>query len=645
MARFAVWAWIAVLAVFFVWLALTVAGGPPPTEADSGAEPPSGQSPADTIHIVENLPVWGSAPTPSLPFELGQEYVLTGAGLQGLLQTAPANKAWMLDMAPAILNVQLVKRGNSPAVVTENVTLTWEMEPQTVTEDGKGQMRRGDMELAEDGLSFFARVPVTAMEAEGALNPYPIVRVTAKNTGSGAALAESAAVLAVSPGFGCSFCHADAGFSILETHDRHQNTQLVEQAKADGPVNCRSCHDGLSPDKDKPLPGKGLSVSAAIHGWHSQYLSGRQADACLTCHTALGRAPGKPEAAPRPLFARDLHIDRGLSCVDCHGSLEDHSLALLKAEKQAGQAKADRAIASIKPQAVDSFEAINPRQPWKQLPDCTGCHDFEKKPRGGEASAFNKWTEKAGELFSRKTEGMAMLRCLSCHGAPHAVYPANNPLGRDRDNIVPIQYQQQAKALGAAGNCALCHMQDMDFSAHHPLVERTRTQVHVPEKAEPAMPRAHFSHESHARLDCLTCHHNGHTDGKSMLCVSSGCHDGATALNEDGSENGKYFRKAFHGPTRSCFYCHSNARMEGKAAGPVACKDCHAAPSPRWAEEEALKSAPQPQQPKEAAPPSNTADSRNMGGSVFDAREPEAKEAPEPESLPLSHGADAAESY
>jgi len=470
--HYAVRAWLVCLVIFLVWLVITVSGSPPvrplaEAENNTGRER---QPNVDTGYVVNNFPARESLPIPDLPFASGAEYVLSGYGLQGMYQNVPGNKAWTLAMPAPRLAVQLVKRGDSPAMITENVRISWEMESQTVLEEGEGLSRKGEMELAKNGLSFVARVPVTAMEADGSLNPYPVLRISAHQADSGEQLAASAAVVAISPGFGCALCHADAEFAILEAHDRHQGTKLQEQARQSGPVNCRDCHNGIQQEGGKTSAGTGLGLSAAIHGWHTQYLGNEASNACLTCHIGLGRANDKSATAPRPLFARDLHIAKGLNCVDCHGNLEDHSLALLRAEQEAGQKLATTAMAAITPRSVADAGQINSRLPWIQLPDCAGCHDFQTKPKPGQASAFNKWTENADRLFSARTEGTGTLRCPTCHGAPHALYPSNNPLGNNRDNLVPVQYQQHVGTLGAAGNCALCHMQDMDSSAHHDLV-------------------------------------------------------------------------------------------------------------------------------------------------------------------------------
>ena len=129
-------------------------------------------------------------------------------------------------------------------------------------------------------------------------------------------------------------------------------------------------------------------------------------------------------------------------------------------------------------------------------------------------------------------------------------------------------------------------MQTMDFSAHHNLVTRKTTEIHVPADAELTLPPVHFPHSAHTRFECTVCHHTGHEDGKSLLCTSSGCHDGIKDQGTEDAPDPRYFRNAFHGPTRSCYYCHSTAKAEGRMAGPVACKDCHTATSSRWTEQE-----------------------------------------------------------
>lgn len=584
------------IAMGIIWLGVILAGTSEQDAQKPEASTKQAEKKADPGFILTDLPQWGKLSVPSEGFDPKEQYVLLTFGLQGFYQTSSGAPAWNLLLPEKILEAQLIKRGRDgggPELVTDKVKLFWEVRPQTElassqTGNGEKVSRRGEMTLNADQTAFTVALPLSARQTDGLLNPYPVVTVTAQDAESGMLLAQSTAVLALSPGFGCGHCHADGKEAILEVHDRHNGTDFVQQAKKGQTVDCRSCHNGLTFQYGESAAGSNLGVSAALHGWHAQYLAGRGADACLSCHIGLGRSPDEPDSAARPLMLRDVHLERGLSCVSCHGFMEDHSLALLKAEEKAGQVLAGPAMQRLQPRSAKTAEDIKSRLPWSQEPSCAGCHDFNKKPDYTTASSFNHWTEDETGLFGRSSDEMGQVRCAGCHGAPHAVYPALNPLSRDRDNLPPLQYQEHARAMGAAGNCAVCHGEPMDDSAHHPLVERSRTSVTVPAGAVLTLPQVRVSHEAHKHIDCATCHHTGKEDGKPLACASSGCHDGISdAKTKDGGADPKYFRQAFHGPANenggtSCFHCHSTYRQEGKPAGPTACKDCHTAPSPRW---------------------------------------------------------------
>lgn len=598
--RWALPVWLAAVAVFLIclgWVLFTTPSEPSPSEGRAESRQAAAQ--AGPVTVLDGLPAPGAVTAPDMPFAASQEYVLTGAGLQGFYQTSAPNDVWTLNYPEPELDAQLIRRGPpDPQVVSEGVKVTWRVGPEAGLTRGS-TARSGSMEPVEDSF-FRASIPVSAVRADGTLDPYPVVTLRAEDAASGKVLAESAAVLAVSPGFGCAHCHANAGTAILEAHDRHEGTRLMAAHAGGAVIDCRSCHVGPSVGKDgKETPGKGLGVSAAVHGWHAAYLTGDGADACKTCHVDLGRAGDGGKDAPKPLFARDFHVDRGLTCVRCHGNMADHALALLKAEQEAGQGQAVKLMAGIT--GTVPLETIKGRLPWVQEPDCTSCHNFSEKPDLLTASAFNKWTprdEGRAGLFSERRGDMLMVRCIVCHGAPHAVYPARNPVAPDLDNIPPLQYQRQAAPLGSYGNCALCHGQPMEYSAHHPLVAWSETSIHAPAGARLSMPAARFSHQAHTPVvNCTVCHHTGYEDGTSLLCTSSGCHDGVTATLRAGKDakptpNPRYFYDAFHGDAfPGCLACHTRWLAEGKPAGPTDCKACHQAPSPLWAAEDAARNA------------------------------------------------------
>ncbi len=604
LAQYAFRIWIVAILAFLVWLGINLAGNvPEPAGPTSPAAEVAAAKP-DPGFIQTGLPGWGSLAAHTEGFEASQEYVLVGFGEQGFFQTSDNALPWAFSLPEQTVEAQLIRRSPNPQIVTEDIKIFWELESDTLlarprtVQDSAGKdpakspeqpvIRRGEMKPPKDGsLSFSAVIPVSARRVDQSLNPYPLVTLKAVDAKTGEQIAQSAATLGVAPGFGCAHCHGDDPLSILQTHDRITQSSLRAQAADGQTVFCRSCHSGPVEPHGKVEAGYGLSVSAAIHGWHAQYLAGRDADACLTCHIGLGESKGPGgSTTTRPLFARDLHIERGLNCLTCHGAMEDHALALLKAEQAAGQKAAGPAMEKIKPRASARVSDINARLPWVQEPDCAACHDFSAKPRLGEVSGFNNWTVDEKSLFSKSSDLMDMVRCATCHGAPHAIYPAKNPLGPDRDNIPPMQYQQHARALGAAGNCAMCHTVSMEDSMHHPIVERHRTDITVPQGAQLTMPLVtRFSHEAHVAVECSTCHHTGRVDGVSMNCSSTGCHDSPTRYDAKGKNTGEhYFFKAFHGPYPSCYACHFQAQQAGNPAGPLACKDCHLTPSPRWSE-------------------------------------------------------------
>jgi len=393
------------------------------------------------------------------PFGPQEKYVLSGAGLQGFTQYSGLNTPWDLSCPLPQISMQLIRRGpSSPEVVTDGIRMTWEWKGRK-----QGHFLQGTMTAAEDS-SFHTVLDPAALASVAGSDPYPVLTVRAVRMDTEELLAESRQVLGLSPGFGCTFCH-ETELSLLEAHDRREKTSLMKIRSQGKTVDCRDCHTEAL---------QNLSLSAAVHGWHAVCLPDQGAKACMTCHISLTAKPGQKDnrkTSTVPLFARDLHHDRGLDCVNCHGSMENHSLALLKAEQSRGESAAGRAGALmniIKPQGMELAE-IRPRLPWVQEPDCTACHDFSRKPDPASAQAFNFWTKGRDELFSRRRDDMGAVRCITCHGAPHALYPSRNPLAPELDNMPPLQLQRLAAPLGTDGGCIACHGQAMPFFAHHPL--------------------------------------------------------------------------------------------------------------------------------------------------------------------------------
>ena len=119
--------------------------------------------------------------------------------------------------------------------------------------------------------------------------------------------------------------------------------------KNGAPKMCWECHDGPPPSsafvkKDK---GMHLSLSAAIHGFHANYLTGKDGDACNACHSS------SPDRYTRCF--RGIHVEMGMDCTSCHGKMEDHALSLLTSEND--KPSAQRLMDHLSPRSVSEKPA------------------------------------------------------------------------------------------------------------------------------------------------------------------------------------------------------------------------------------------------------------------------------------------------
>jgi len=445
----------------------------------------------DRVNVIANEDNTVDIP----PFDKSKdEYVLLAWNNLGMHCISDSSPFWVLLPPANDLFAQVIKRGPVPQVITKDIKLTYKVEKGFENPSahvklwenaesifGKklepniglsGNGLKGEMHLSEELKAFEASlIPVVPYPDQGGYNPYPLFTIKAFDKKSGKQLAVTKAVAPTATEMGCKNCHGGewrvdgkAGFTdytsadVLAVHDKNCGTNLLEMAKEGKPQLCQSCHS------DPILGAKGkselLNFPAAMHGWHANYLSDRGAEACYKCH------PSRPDGPTQCL--RGVHADN-LDCTSCHGFLEDHALSLLKKEKENGKPGAQRLMKHLTPRKVKSVAEINPRTPWINEPDCLNCHIDFKKANIESADGFNKWTSGVKTLFRMRHDSTGELMCESCHGSPHATYPAKNKLNRDIDNIQPLQYQNNRRAIGAK-NCSVCHTKKMNKpSAHHPM--------------------------------------------------------------------------------------------------------------------------------------------------------------------------------
>jgi hypothetical protein len=389
------------------------------------------------------------AATPA-PFDPDADtHVLLAWTDQGMAFYAQTDR-WTL-LPPAItVRAQLILRDPLPEIVTDGITLAYEVDPGFAGENLTGTLAR-----FEDGGRFEATLTVRPY-ADGVFNPLPMATIEARNA-DGKVLAATRVALPVSDQMGCRNCHGGgwaldgSGIStatadnILAVHDRMNNTDHVARSEK-GTILCAECHD--DPIQNAKGAGNLPNLSTAIHGVHAVHMAGRDADgSCLKCH-------------PQNTL-RGGHDTAGLDCTNCHGSMEDFSIALLKGEQAAGKPGADKLLALIPPRALGTQAAIKPRSPWLNEPDCLTCHADYAAP--DTTDAFNAWTDTPAALFAARRDDLGAVHCAACHGAPHAIYPATG-----RDTTQPVQYTGKPQTIGASGSCTACHQFEMEDAVHHP---------------------------------------------------------------------------------------------------------------------------------------------------------------------------------
>ena len=333
---------------------------------------------------------------------------------------------------------QVIRVGNPPEIITTGITVTyhftdntysvgksnfWDYDqdlfgvdlPANVGLTGKGLS--GEMDL--DDTHFIAEgIPLTEFrdsdyEANpSAPSPYPyqLATVTVWDAATGAKLAETISVAPVSTEMHCDNCHSDGQqegiatgsveLNILTLHDRENMSEYPAGHTGPlvnrAPILCAECHasNALAAPGQPGIP----SFSNAMHDQHEEEVEST-IDGCYQCH------PG-----PQTQCLRDVMSESPsqMECTDCHGTMAQ--------------------------------VASNPN-PWLNEPRCddAGCHD---------SGAYDM----DQDLYRMSSEHGGVY-CEGCHDSTHAITPSREP----NDAIKFLALQGLNNALGAEGNCDVCH--------------------------------------------------------------------------------------------------------------------------------------------------------------------------------------------
>ena len=330
-------------------------------------------------------------------------------------------------------------------------------------------------------------IPMTPIDDNGAMRPYPLLRLVARNA-QGTAVASTDIVVPVSAEMACVSCHGsgnnpaarppsgwvygssatDDRLNILKLHDeRHLgNTIYADSLAAVGysanglldtavnqqtPVLCARCHgsNALSAPGQPGVP----TMTTAMHRRHAdaRLADGRRLEdvpdraSCYTCH------PGTATRCLRGAMGKAIGADGNamMSCNDCHGSMS---------------AVGDPA-----------------RTGWLEEPNCQSCHSGDAVQNEGQIRFTNVFATPGhprvpqNQLFGttpdapqapfslyRFSTGHGGLECSACHGSPHAIWPSTEV----NDNLQSIAAQGHK---GTLVECSACHnnLQDTQLVGPH----------------------------------------------------------------------------------------------------------------------------------------------------------------------------------
>jgi hypothetical protein len=342
---------------------------------------------------------------------------------QDIAVLPPYNNLW----------AQVVRMGDPPQIVTSGITVTYEFPdntysvgksnfwtyaealfgtplPDNIGLTGKGLA--GQMDLQGDYFEA-AGIPLTEF-SDSALtkpDPFQLATIIVKDTVSGQELTRIQTVSPVSTEMHCDNCHDDygrasegiatgrVGTNILTLHDNEEGTTLM----ASRPVLCANCHgsNALGMPGDLELP----NLSNAMHSKHAGIVPDT-IDGCYNCH------PG-----PQTKCLRDVMSQRGLTCVDCHGTME---------------------------------QVAQNDNPWLSEPRCdsAACH----------GSAFAQ-----DQALYRHSTGHGGLFCEACHDSTHAIAPSSQP----KDGLKFTALQGMA---GSLRRCTVCHITQPTTAGPHGLL-------------------------------------------------------------------------------------------------------------------------------------------------------------------------------
>lgn len=460
----------------------------------------------------------------------------TSAGKSNFWEFAPAAYGAALPTDLGLGGTRMPGLANTPQPLTWNADLNW-----------------------FEGLG----IPITPIDDAGHPNPYPMMRLVAKNA-AGTVVAKSDIVLPVSGEMDCRACHGssagpdaqpaggwvndpiakrDYRLNILRLHDEKHLTEPVFQAalaangfRADGlyntvtiantPILCAKCH--ASEALGTPGAAGTSPLTRAMHAKHATVVNPSNGlilnnianrSACYQCH------PGSTTRCLRGAMGAAVANDGSLAmqCQSCHGTMSD--------------------------------VGASTRTGWLDEPNCQNCHTGSATQNNGQIRytsaldapghlrvpvstlfATNADTPAPGKSLYRFSKGHGGLQCSACHGSTHAEFPA----AHRNDNVQSAQLQGH---VGVLTECTACHATMPNTTTGGPHGMHPISSSWATDHGDAA--------ESGGRAQCQVCHG---TDYRGTVLSRAAANRTFTT---------KFGTKTFsRGYEVSCYACHNGANSE-----------------------------------------------------------------------------------
>jgi c(7)-type cytochrome triheme protein len=289
-----------------------------------------------------------------------------------------------------------------------------------------------------------------------------------------------------------------------------------------------------------------VAFAAAVAGC-SAFESLRPQPAAKPAAAAAAPKAAKPEPAKHVPFDHKLHLDKGVSCDDCHEGTE----------------KADKAPMPTAEFCMNCHVDIDDKKPLDRT-----VAGFLDKPGG--TPVWSKVTEQApGIVFSHKAHVAKKVECAECHKGIDASTAVTKQLFTDMDACMACHTAKKAK-----NECSTCHRESQES------VKAGKGQYWPPANHGKTWPTEHGSiakagKPANRAEQCDLCH--GKEAGTSS-CTQ--CH--ATTKPKDherlwARQHGQTVRGDPDAVTGRCAFCHEAPGFprEAKYTG------CHATQAPR----------------------------------------------------------------